>query len=101
ARFVATGFFVNPWREEVMEHQSGQAPVRALYCALFRGTTESLPCRTSGESENREFDLISARETGLLKALPALILTAGFLGFEVLTETTVAVPTVLLRSAVS
>ena len=29
-----------------------QAPVSASYCSSVKGTTDSLPCRTRGESEN-------------------------------------------------
>src|SRR5579884_2369964 len=39
-----------------------QAPARALYWALVKGTTERRPWRTRGESAKRALDLISARE---------------------------------------
>src|ERR1700752_1148758 len=32
--------------------RSAYSPVRNLYCRSFSGTTLSLPCRTSGDSEN-------------------------------------------------
>src|SRR5579884_3494745 len=54
-----------------------------------------------GESAKRALDLISAREMAFGRGLPALISTAGFLGLEVSTETTVAVPTAHLWSPVS
>src|SRR5713101_1991459 len=41
-----------------------QSPVKALYWALVKGTTESLPWRTRGEVENSALDLISAKVTG-------------------------------------
>src|SRR5262250_2302282 len=53
-----------------------QSPVRNLYCGAVRGTTESLPSRTSAESANSLLFLISARVTGLATARSALILTA-------------------------
>src|SRR2546427_3863808 len=75
-----------------------QLPVKALYWALVKGTTESLPWRTRGEAANSGLDLISAKVTGFASAFPALILTAAFVGFERSTETTDAVPTALLRA---
>jgi hypothetical protein len=78
-----------------------QAPVKSSYCAFVKGTTESLPIRTSGESAKSLFALISSSDTGLASAFPALITTTGFLGSEAFTETTVAVPTALRRSPVS
>src|SRR5258706_9229113 len=69
----------------------GYEPVSTLYCAPVSGTTERRPWRTSGESANREFDLICASDIGLGRGLPALILTCGLLGSEASTETTVAV----------
>src|SRR5579872_6885034 len=77
------------------------SPVRNLYCAELRGTTLSLPCRTSGESANDLFALTSPRVTGSPSAFPALTVTRGFFGSESSTETTVAVPTALLWSPVS
>src|SRR5258706_15554895 len=68
----------------------GYEPVSTLYCAPVSGTTERRPWRTSGESANREFDLICASDIGLGRGLPALILTCGLLGSEASTETTVA-----------
>src|ERR1700730_17095547 len=78
-----------------------QGLVKAAYCSSVKGTTESLPCRTSGESANSLFALICARVTGLESALPALMVTSGFWGSVALTDTTEAVPTALFSSAVS
>src|ERR1700731_4137907 len=75
-------------------------PARNLYWALVNGTTESRPWRTSGESANSEVDFICARDTGLGRGLPALILTWGLLGSEASAETTVAVPMALFSSPV-
>src|ERR1700688_4878793 len=66
--------------------------VRILYCAEVSGTTESRPCRTSGESSNSESAFISAKETRRLTGGPALIVITGFLGSSLFTDTTVAVP---------
>src|SRR5271168_4498797 len=77
------------------------ADTRASYWASVRGTTERRPMRTRGESANSFLDLISARVTGLLRGLPALMFTAGTFGLEASTETTVAVPTADFVSPVS
>ena len=74
---------------------------RSQVVIFVKGTTESLPCRTRGESANRELALICSSDTGTARVFPALILTAGFLGSEMSTETTDAVPTALLRAPVS
>src|SRR5882762_9638498 len=76
-------------------------PVKALYCARVRGTTESLPWRTRGESANNLSSLICAKDVGFASAFPALIVTTGFLELEALTDTTLAVPTAHLWSPVS
>src|SRR2546430_13904004 len=78
-----------------------QSPVKDLYWLLVRGTTERRPMRTSGESLKSLLDLICAKDIGFASTFSALILTAGFLESEASTETTVAVPTALLRSPVS
>src|ERR1700722_10208937 len=78
-----------------------QRSVRNLYCPGVSGTTESLPCRTSGESAKSLFALISPSVMGLARDFPASISTAGFLGSERSTERSEAVPTALLRSPVS
>src|SRR5579864_1295291 len=70
------------------------------YCSLPRGTTESLPWRSSGEFANNLLALISARVTGVASGLPALILTLGTLGSVASTDSTVAVPTARFSSPV-
>src|SRR5579862_1784777 len=70
------------------------------YCSLLRGTTESLPWRSSGEFANNLLALISARVTGVASGLPALILTLGTLGSVASTDSTVAVPTARFSSPV-
>src|ERR1700730_2009675 len=94
----------HPFRESKRKPTGRQAFVyfvRILYCAEVRGTTESRPCRTSGESSNSESAFICPRETGCFIGGPALIVMMGFLGSSLFTDTTVAVPTALLMSPVS
>src|SRR5690242_18871067 len=76
-----------------------QRSVRNLYCASLSGTTESLPCRKSGESPKSLWALISASVVGF-SFLPARIVTRGFLGSPLSTDTTVAVPVVRFSSPV-
>src|SRR5689334_15906230 len=76
-----------------------QRSTRNLYCASLSGTTESLPCRSSGESPNSLLALISANVVGF-SFLPARIVTRGFLGSPLSTDTTVAVPVVRFSSPV-
>ena len=59
-----------------------------MYWAAVKGTTDSLPCRTRGESAKIGSALICASDTGFASAFPALIFTAGVLGFDASTETT-------------
>src|SRR5262249_49400704 len=80
--------------------QRNQSPVRNASCCLVSGTTERRPWRTRGESANSLFALMAASVTESLSGAPTLILTAGFFGSDVSTETTVAVPTALFSSPV-
>src|SRR6185312_17240940 len=76
-----------------------QRSARNLYCASLSGTTESLPWRSRGESPKSLLALISASAVGF-SFLPARIVTRGFLGSWLSTETTSAVPTVRRSSPV-
>src|SRR5215813_6439757 len=78
----------------------GHSPVSHLYCAALSGTTDSRPCRTSGESANNFCCLISASVFGEAIAFPALIFTSGVFGSPSSTDTTDAVPTAVFSSPV-
>src|SRR5467141_2219169 len=94
-------FCAGPQVRQDLIRLTGHLPVKVLYCAFVRGTTESLPWRTRGESENNLSSLIFAKDIGFASAFPALIVTTGFLESEASTETTLAVPTAHLQSPVS
>src|SRR6185437_4844219 len=75
-------------------------PVSQSYCSLLNGTTESRPCRTSGESSNRSLVFTSFSVTGCEISFPALMRTLGTLGSVASTDSTAAVPTALFSSPV-
>src|SRR6266536_1650846 len=65
------------FREKTFKDFQSSPETSALYCSSLSGTTESLPCRTSGDPVNNALCLMSASAAGLPMGLPAEMVIGG------------------------